>query len=128
MTGDPQVGDVWIGEDDDGRPIFRIVTIVEPPITDPSDPRYPCDWKVALDGGSLAHLGWWHGQGWSKLESDEAPATWVLATGRMTEEVYQNASRVYFPDPGYPTHVVIWTGETITVVPYRSIEYFYKRD
>lgn len=127
MDNEPKVGDFWIGEADDGSPLVRTVTAVVPPVTDPSDSRFPCDWQVALDGDGPAHLGWWWGQGWSKLESDEGPSTWVLGTHRWPERVFPAAQRSYFPDAGYPTHVLIWSGSDVTVVPYRTIEFLYER-
>lgn len=65
---EPRIGDIWVGEDDAGEPIFRSVTAVEPPVTDPTDSRFPCDWQVSLDGNGPAHRGWWHGQGWEEVE------------------------------------------------------------
>lgn len=76
---EPRIGDVWVGEDNDGSEIRRTVTAVAPPITDPRELGFPTEWQVALDGSTLAHLGWWYGQGWSE-DFDECPCCGERAT------------------------------------------------
>ena len=58
----PQLGDRWVGEGDDGSPIYMTVTEVIPPPL-PGD-----DWIIRLDGDRSAHIGWWWGQGWQQAD------------------------------------------------------------
>lgn len=58
----PRIGDVWIWDDGEDE---RIVTEVK-------ESRQPGGgWRIALDGSSLSHLGWWYGQGWAEKDDGD---------------------------------------------------------
>ena len=60
----PEVGDVWVGEDQAGNPITRPVTEVLPGLQ-PED-----DWRISLDGDGPTQVSWWWGLGWDPLDSE----------------------------------------------------------
>lgn len=76
----PKVGDIWVGEDDDGSPIFQKVTHVMAP-----DKPWN-DWLVSLDDSPLIHRGWWYGQGWSELEEEDRSMTGIEEIDAVASE------------------------------------------
>jgi hypothetical protein len=58
----PHLGDTWVGENELGCQVFKLVTSVELPTGLGDDPL------ISLDDSPPRHLGWWLGQGWEPLE------------------------------------------------------------